>query len=82
MYTYASLGEKNTFEPLEYALKSKIQLKFVKHFRMFTVPGVPFSNVHSFFAICVEISRMLMIFFRNFSKFAGKDQNLLDSQIS
>ena len=58
---------------------SKIQLNFVKHFRIFQAS---FSKFRSFFAILSKISQNLTKKFRNFSKFAGKDQNLLDSQIS
>ena len=58
---------------------SKIQPNFVKHFRIFIVS---FSKFHSFFAIFVQISPILKNFFRNFRKFYGKDQNLLDSQVS
>ena len=63
------------------AQHSKIQLNFVKHFRIFTVS---FSKFHSLnvSAIFVHISPILNIFSRNSSKFARKDQNILDSQIS
>ena len=58
---------------------SKLQLNFVKHFRIFTVS---FSSFHSFFAIFVQISPILTMFFQKIRKFAGEDQNLLDSQVS
>ena len=61
------------------APNSKIQLNFVKHFRIFTVL---FSIFQRWLANLVQNSPILMNFFRDFSNFHGEDQNLLDSQIS
>ena len=57
----------------------KIQLNFVKHFRIFIVLFLKF---HLFVAKFSQISPILTKIFRKFSKFAGKYQNLLESQIS
>ena len=72
------LTRSTRFTNFRSAPHSKIQLNFVKYFRIFTIS----LKFHSFFAIFVQISPIITKLFRNFTKFAGKDQNLLDSQIS
>ena len=59
------------------AVQKFVNLVHVSHFFSHS-----FSQVYSFFALFVQISPILTNKIRNFSRFAGKDQNLLDSQIS
>ena len=84
LYTYASFGAS---APLEYAPKSKIQLKFVKHFHIFAVlwtfifkKALIISNCSPKFINDNDFSEVQH--FYDFWFFYRWYQNILDSDIS